>query len=91
MTIELSIIVAAVGCLVGVAGWLAGRDKRVAQDAEWRGQVNAKLDVIVGINSKVAELDREVNKHGERIKAAEASAAQAHHRIDEIREDIGKK
>jgi outer membrane murein-binding lipoprotein Lpp len=88
MTVELSILVAIVGGIVGIAGWLAGRDKRVAQDAEWRGQVNAKLDVIVGIKSDVADLAEKIGDHAERIKAVEASAKQAHFRIDEIRDQL---
>ena len=48
MSIEIGIMLSIVGCFVGLAGWLASREKRVAGDAEWRGSVNAKLDVIVG-------------------------------------------
>lgn len=82
--VELGTIIAVVGCFVGLAGWLSGRDKRVAQDAQWRGSVDAKLDLIVGIKSDVARLDATVSNHSERIAKAESSAAQAHHRIDEI-------
>ena len=49
MTVEISILLAFLGGFVGLAGWLGGRDKRIAGDAEWRGSVNAELDVIVGI------------------------------------------
>lgn len=90
-SVEISVGIALVGCFVGLAGWLAGRDKRIASDAEWKGSVNAKLDVIMGIRSDVADLACKVNDHGERLKALESSSAQEHKRldgrIDEIRKD----
>ncbi|WP_312694332.1 hypothetical protein [Caproiciproducens sp.] len=84
-TVELGALIAVIGCFVGLAGWLAGRDKRIANDAEWRGTINAKLDVIVGIKSDVERLEVTVSNHGERIKAVESSASQAHRRIDELK------
>ena len=82
--IGIGTLVAVVGCFVGLAGWLSGRDKKISNDAEWRGAVNAKLDMIVGINTDVERIDRTVTAQGERIAKVEASASQAHHRIDEI-------
>ncbi len=85
MTAELmSVLIALIGCFVGLAGWLSGRDKRIANDAEWRGTINAKLDVIVGISADIDKIDTKLNEHGERIKAVEASAEQAHLRINRI-------
>jgi len=81
--VEVSILIAAVGCLVGLAGWLHNREKQVSKDAEWRGQVNGKLDVIVGIRSDVDRIDRKVDDHGERLSKLEASSASAHKRLDE--------
>lgn len=87
MTEYIGIGIALVGCFVGLAGWLSGRDRRIDTSAEWRGQVNAKLDMIVGIKTDVAELACKVGDHGERIKAVEESTASAHKRIDEIVRD----
>lgn len=83
-SIDTGALIGVVGCVVGVVGWLYNRDKRVAGDAQWRGSVDAKLDLIVGIKSDVAGLTTTVNQHGERITAVEESAASAHKRIDEI-------
>ena len=83
MSIELGTIIAVVGCLVGLAGWLRNRDKQTTEDAEWRGQVNAKLDVIVGIRNDVDDLDEKVGKLTERVVGAEKSVASAHKRLDE--------
>lgn len=77
-----SILIAIAGCFVGLAGWLSGRDKKISNDAEWRGGVNAKLDMIVGIKTDVNDLSDEVRQQGNRITAVEESAKQAHKRID---------
>ena len=47
--IEISALIAIVGCAIGVLGWVAGRDKRITSDAQWRGSVDAKLDLIIGL------------------------------------------
>ena len=60
MTIEISILIAIVGCFVGLAGFLRGRDGKIATDAEWKGTINAKLDVIVGIGQDVKELEDKI-------------------------------
>lgn len=83
MTLEVGLLLSVLGCFVGLAGWLATREKRVAGDAEWRGSVNAKLDVIVGMKDDLARVDGQVKEFGERLAKVESSAAQAHRRIDE--------
>lgn len=88
MTVEIGAIIAIVGCFVGLAGWLAGRDKRIANDGEWKGMVNAKLDDIKssvsGTSAELSKINTLLAEHGERLTAVESSAKQAHHRIDEI-------
>lgn len=83
MTLEIGLLISVAGCFVALAGWLANREKHVAGDAEWRGSVNAKLDVIVGMKDDLARVDEQVKEFGERLARAESSAAQAHHRLDE--------
>lgn len=83
MSIELSVLIAVIGCVVGLAGWLSNRDKQRDGDAEWRGEVNGKLDGIMGIRGQVDKLDEKVDKQGERIAGVEASAKAAHKRLDE--------
>ena len=75
MTVELGILIAIIGCFVALAGWLAGRDKKISNDAEWRGTVNAKLDTIHndigGVSTDIKVLQNKVNDHGERIARLE--------------------
>lgn len=84
MTIEISILIAVIGCFVGIGGWFKGRDTKIAADAEWKGNVNAKLDVIVGIKENVEEIESKFNEHDKKIIALEQSTKSAHHRIDEM-------
>jgi outer membrane murein-binding lipoprotein Lpp len=87
-TVELGTLIAVVGCFVGLGGWLAGRDRRIAGDGEWKGMVNAKLDDIkssvAGTSAKLVKINEALSEHGERLSAAESSIQQAHRRIDEI-------
>ena len=84
----IGLIVAVVGCFVGLAGWLSGRDKHILTDGQWRGGVDAKLDDIKtsvsGTGAELAKINEALSEHGERLTAVESSAKQAHHRIDEI-------
>lgn len=89
----LGLILALVGCFIGLAGWLSGREKRIANDAEWRGIVNTKLDLILikqeDICSDVDELSAKVGDHGNRLTAVEASLKSLHHRLTEAKAEKG--
>lgn len=65
----LGILIALVGCFVGLAGWLAGRDKKLSNDSEWKGMVNTKLDLAIGIRQDHNELKDVVSKQGNDIVA----------------------
>jgi len=86
MTEAISIIVAVAGMLIGLAGFLANRDKKISGDAEWRGSVNTKLDTIHqdigGVSDNIKAMQVTLTSHGERITAVEESAASAHKRLD---------
>ena len=82
MAIEIGVVIAVIGCIVGVMGYFAGRDKKIAYDSEWRGMVNAKLDIIVGIKSDVDTIQRTIMEHEGRITAVESSLKSLHKRLD---------
>ena len=83
MAIEISLLVALVGCFVGLGGWLAGRDKKVIGDAQWRGRIDAKLDAVVGMGASIERLEAKVDTMMERLTVTEQSSKQAHKRLDE--------
>ena len=57
--------------------------KKISGDAEWRGAINAKLDIITGVKTDVSDLQDEVNDLGKKVVIIEQSAKSAHHRLDE--------
>lgn len=63
----ISVIVAIIGVLLGLGGWLYNRDSRTDKDSEWRGQVNAKLDMIISLNTKMANAEGKLQDHETRI------------------------
>lgn len=93
MTVEIGMLIGIVGCFVGLAGWLSGRDKKIANDAGWKGGVDAKLDAIrsdIAIYSgDIKCIEGTVTTHGERLTAVEESAKQAHKRIDRLEKGSG--
>lgn len=70
-----------IGCFVGLAGWLAGRDRKISADAEWKGSVNSKLDTLLGIRFEVSDLRSEVKAHGQKLAVLESRDRQAVGRI----------
>lgn len=86
MAIEVTILLAVVGSVVGVAGFtlsfLSTRDKKMSNDSEWKGRVDAKLDMAIGIRGEVEEIKNTQKNHGERIAIVEQSAKSLHHRLD---------
>ena len=83
-TFSLSVLIAIVGCFVGLAGWLHSRDTKISEDAEWKGTVNAKLDMAIGLRKGHDDLQEKHNNLTERVGRVEESTKAAHKRIDQI-------
>lgn len=83
-TFSLSVLIAIAGCFVGLAGWLHSRDTKISEDAEWKGMVNAKLDMAIGMRKDHDDLQEKHNNLNERIGRVEESTKAAHRRIDLI-------
>lgn len=81
MTVEIGLLIAIIGCFVGLAGWLSGRDKRLSKDHEWRGMVNTKLDLAIGIRQDHEELRNTVQRQGKDIVALR-------HDVDSMKEQM---
>ena len=69
--VEIGVLIAIVGCFVGLAGWLSKRDGKLVADAEWKGTVNAKLDIIVGLAQDLGSLETRVGKLENRVSKIE--------------------
>lgn len=75
------------GGFVGLAGWLSARDRRQHDDGEWRGKIDAKLDIVCTMRKDVDRHSGDISEIKEWVVAVEQSAKSAHHRIDRIEED----
>ena len=62
MSVEIGLLIAIIGCFIGLAGWLSSRDKKLSTDSEWKGMVNTKLDLAIGIRQDHEELRARVTK-----------------------------
>ena len=83
-TFSLSVLIAIAGCFVGLAEWLHSRDTKISEDAEWKGMVNAKLDMAIGLRKDHDDLQEKHNNLTERVGRIEESTKAAHRRIDSI-------
>ena len=84
-------LIAILGCFVGLAGWLRSRDTKISNDAEWKGMVNAKLDMAIGLRKDHDELEEKHNNNTERIGRVEESTKAAHRRIDLLERNTNSK
>ncbi|MEG0165765.1 hypothetical protein [Anaerorhabdus sp.] len=82
-SITLGLLFAIIGCFVGLAGWISNRDKKIANDSEFKGSVNAKLDMMLGIKTEINEIKDDYKGLSEKVVLVEASTKSAHKRIDE--------
>lgn len=81
MSIEIGLLIAIIGCFIGLAGWLSSRDKKLSTDSEWKGMVNTKLDLAIGIRQDHEELRTRVTK-------LEKLSMGMQHDIENSRQDI---
>lgn len=101
MTIEIGLLCTVLGAILALAGWLGNRDKKIANDSEWKGIVNTKLDLAIGIRKDfdalskkheddVSALDARIRTQGNDLAAVKESAKSAHKRLDDIEHELHK-
>lgn len=83
MELEIGLALSVLGGLLGVLSFVQSRDKSVEKDAAWRGGVDAKLDMILGMQKDLEGIKASLKDHEGRLSAVESSAKSAHHRLDE--------
>lgn len=63
MTIEIGLLITVISCFLGILGYLTNRDKKIMNDSEWKGTVNAKLDIIIGVKEDIKEVKEKLEDH----------------------------
>lgn len=87
-TQTITLLIGIIGCFVALAGWLTNREKKVVNDSEWRGNVNGKLDAILGIDKRVDALETELKQQGKELTAVSERAKSNTHRIDSLEKEM---
>ena len=82
-TATIMLLISIIGCFLGLAGWLARRDNKNVSDATWKGEINGKLDAILGINIRIDKVECKMEDATVKIAKLESKADSAHKRIDE--------
>ena len=89
MDINTGVLIAVIGCLVGLAGWLRNHDTDNARETSDMTTVIVKLE---NIRSGIAELKADVKRTSEdmktidrRLTVVEVSVKQAHEYIRELK------
>lgn len=92
MELQVSILIAAIGCIVGVGGWLSNRDSKMSQANQWRGRVDTKLDTIYSsiqlIAVKLETLQKTVIEHGERLVMNETNILDIRQRVVDLEKKV---
>ncbi len=81
---QLEIILAILAAVLGVLGFQSSREKDVGIEAQWRGNVDAKLDLILQLQTDVRKLDDTVSTFEGRIVTLENSSKACHSRLDSL-------
>ena len=88
MTIELTTIIAVVGCFIGVVGFIKGTRKEGNTDgrelAGIKGDVNYIVRGIDDIRLEQKDQARKIDMQNERLIRNEESTKSAHKRIDKL-------
>ena len=89
MDINTGVLIAVIGCIVGLAGWLRNHDTDNAKETSNMTTVIVKLENIRG---SISDLKLDLKRTAEdlqsidrRLTVVEESTKQAHNRINEIK------
>lgn len=80
----ISVVTTIIGCAIGVAGWISGRDKRNSADGEWRGKVDTKLDLAVGLRTDVDDLYSKYTENTQDIAVLKQDVKAVNRRINKL-------
>lgn len=89
MDVNTGVLIALIGCIVGLAGWLRNHDNDNEKETSNMTTVLVKLENIqVGISELKSDLRRtaeDLNGIDRRLTVVEESVKEAHKRINEIK------
>lgn len=88
MTIELSVLIAAVGLLIAISGFFLNKNKLIKEDGHQNAVISTKLDNIErGVESIRIDIkanEKRVSELAEKYVRMEESLKSAHKRLDKV-------
>lgn len=88
MNLDVSIIIAVIGCAIGIWGFFRNKDK----DSRDEGSILADIKYIQrgvdNIQLDIKEHNRTLSEHNDRLIKVEESVKSAHHRLDSIEDKL---
>lgn len=91
MNINTGVLIAVIGCIVGLAGWLRNHDTDQEKETSNMTTVIVKLENIRGsisdLKSDLKRTAEDLKDIDRRLTVVEESTKQAHKRINEIKEE----
>lgn len=90
MTIDLGVAIAVIGCIVGIGGWYSGHVKNIKANTEWQTNVDSKLDLILGVQKDVEELQVRMQDCETKGIVVDGMAKAFHKRVDDLVTIMGK-
>lgn len=64
-------ILAVLGGFIGVGGWLSAREKTLKQDAQWRGRIDGKLDMLMELKPQITRIEQQMQQTGKALAVHE--------------------
>ena len=83
-------LISIVLCFIALAGWLSKRDTKIVSGAEWRGAINAKLDMILSVFTELEKVSTQVEENTIQIALLDSSNTELHQRVDRHKEFCNK-
>lgn len=83
-TFDIGLLCTIIGCFVALAGWLSKKDDETRDDGEWRGKVDAKLDIICGLQKDVNRNAQDVHDLKERVVKIEEKLNSTNSRVSRL-------
>ncbi len=84
MQIEIGIVLAIIGCFVGVSGFMAGERRQSKIDGEWKGAINTKLEALPSIQKDLHSIRAEL------VAIVEDSKRETVAALSLIRDEVGE-
>lgn len=86
-TADIVLLCTILGAFVGVSQWLSSKSSSSHDEGEWRGKVDAKLDLICGIQKDVIRNSQATQTLKEHVARLDEHCTNIDKRLDKLEEE----